>query len=1007
MKPLKLAMSAFGSYADVQEIDFTELGSNGLYLITGETGSGKTTIFDAISFALFGKASGAGRDDYSMLRSDFAAEKTKTYVALDFISGDNRYNIKRTIKKTGQEVVLVLPDGTSMSGDRNIKPKIAEIVGLDRDQFAQIVMIAQNDFLRFLQSGTEERLKILRRIFGTEALKQFQEQLKSLAKRESGKRALLLHDFERYEVDVYKRNEQFMEWETQIKSDTSGLLEVNQKLDRYDKQKQHLAGRLALAEELGKKFTDLAKYRCDREAHDARNGEIVVIKKRAACGEIALYKVKPFYDEAQKTTMNHSAAETGLIKAKEQETAAIEESEETMKMIESLPPLAEVQEAFAVLLKEWETVTINLTRLTDLQTRRNEIIDKHVILAGKQEDLNRTLDWLSRLPSIDDCQTELDQLTNDLKDKEEKLTKLSVLQNDFTIIVDKQKELSREQREFEALNLGFKDANERHRALEEAFLRSQAGIIARTLADGEPCPVCGSAEHPAPAEIPGDSVTEAKLKKASEAKDKVQSKRETQSSVCGALKSEIDTLLKRFIADLLPMIPDATIDSASTLLVKNISLTQSAMRELSQMRSVSINSLSELRAAFENDTKKRDQLYPIIASIQSEIDTLIKRFLDDISVYLPDTNWNASESKLAGLLSQTQNLADELTKRKEKDKIMCDQLSENWDVVIKRRVKADSAVQSAQTLLTERTANEQTLLKLRDEAQSTYKTVLQVNSFTDDADYKTALITEDELVELKKRISSYDKKREQLILNISRLESETTDKEQPDLECLRKEADRANLDYKMLSEKRDEINGRLSKTISALEELRRAASDFDKVERAYADVKQLADTANGKLDFETYAQMAYFERVIRSANFRLKVMSQNRYTLLRKTDRDDGRRRSGLELEVLDAYTGKTRSANSLSGGESFMASLSLALGLSDVVQQSAGGIRLDAMFIDEGFGTLDADVLELATRTLSEMAGASRIVGIISHVTELRERIEKQVLVEKSTAGSKIRIAK
>jgi exonuclease SbcC len=170
-------------------------------------------------------------------------------------------------------------------------------------------------------------------------------------------------------------------------------------------------------------------------------------------------------------------------------------------------------------------------------------------------------------------------------------------------------------------------------------------------------------------------------------------------------------------------------------------------------------------------------------------------------------------------------------------------------------------------------------------------------------------------------------------------------------------------------------------------------------------VKQLADTANGKLDFETYAQTAYFERVIRAANLRLKLMSQNRYKLLRKSDSDDQRKRSGLELEVSDVYTGKARSANSLSGGESFMASLSLALGLSDIVQQSAGGIRLDAMFIDEGFGTLDAEVLELALKTLTEMAGSDRIIGIISHVAELRDRIEKQVQVEKTTTGSKIRL--
>ncbi|MDR0272549.1 MAG: SMC family ATPase, partial [Clostridiales bacterium] len=263
--------------------------------------------------------------------------------------------------------------------------------------------------------------------------------------------------------------------------------------------------------------------------------------------------------------------------------------------------------------------------------------------------------------------------------------------------------------------------------------------------------------------------------------------------------------------------------------------------------------------------------------------------------------------------------------------------------------------------------------------------------------------SENELAKIKKQISDYEKNGEQLTRDISRLEKETADKEQPDITRLQAETETATAESKTLSEKRDEITGRLSKIESALKELRRTDLEFDKSEKTYAAVKQLAETANGKLDFETYAQMAYFERVLRAANIRLKVMSRNRYTLLRKTTSDDGRKRSGLEMEVLDAYTGKARSANSLSGGESFMASLSLALGLSDVVQQNAGGIRLDAMFIDEGFGTLDPDVLELAVRTLSEMAGANRIIGIISHVTELRERIDKQVQVEKTSAGSKI----
>ena len=864
MKPLKLTMSAFGSYADVQTLDFNKLGTTGLYLITGETGSGKTTLFDAISFALFGEASGEGRSKSSMLRSDFAAEKTTTYVELDFACGSNNYKIKRTIKKTGQDVILVLPDGTSKNGIRETASKIAEIVGLDRDQFAQIVMIAQNDFLRFLQSGTEDRLKILRRIFGTEALRQFQERLKAHAKSENDHRERILQDFKRYEVDVYKREEQFAEWEKQINLDKTERAIADQQLGKYDKQKQTLAASLAVAAELNKKFADLAGFRLELEKHRNTEKQIAKIKVQAARGEISLRKVKPLADDAQKAVRDHAAAQTDLTGAKKQEIAAHAELGETTKTAAALPPLAEAQNAFALLLKEWETAV-------------------------------------------------------------DTLKKISVLQNDFTAITNKNTELTKKQKAFETLATDFKNADEKHRTLEVTFLRSQAGILASGLADGAPCPVCGSTDHPAPAKLSDADVTEVTLKKAKEAKDKVQSHRDAQSSSCGALNAEIDTLTKRFVSD--------------------------------------------------------------------------------FSALVSDVQWETSETVLADLLSQTQNMVNDLTVRKNTDKQKLDKLAADWNSAMKRKTDAETAVKSVQTLVVERGVNEQKLLKRRNEAQSAYEAALQANGFADEAEYKSVLITENQLAELNKQVLDHEKKGEQLTRDIVRLESETTGKEQPELEKLRTESATIHSESKALNEKRDKINSRLSEAERKLKELRRAAADFEKVEKSYSAVKQLAETANGKLDFETYAQMAYFERIIHAANLRLKLMSQSRFMLLRKTDSDDGRKRSGLDLEVLDAFTGKVRSANSLSGGESFMASLSLALGLSDIVQQSAGGVRLDAMFIDEGFGSLDAEVLGLAVKTLSEMAGADRTIGIISHVEELCDRIEKQVRIEKTTAGSKISV--
>jgi exonuclease SbcC len=358
--------------------------------------------------------------------------------------------------------------------------------------------------------------------------------------------------------------------------------------------------------------------------------------------------------------------------------------------------------------------------------------------------------------------------------------------------------------------------------------------------------------------------------------------------------------------------------------------------------------------------------------------------------------------KIKALLEQAKTDETALSAQKSIEEKSFADLTKAWEAATKRSNDSESGYVSAKTLVKERSSNERSLSRLKEEAFVGYNKALKAAAFTE-VMYLDALLTEDELVGLKAQLSDYDSTGKQLVRDVLRLEKETAEKERPDPEMLQANADAANALSIALNEERDQIKSSLDKTQSALKELRTAAVAFEQAEKAYAAVRQLSDTANGKQDFETYAQLAYFERVLRAANLRLNRMSQNRYILLRKEEGRDRRSKTGLDIEVLDAFTGKTRSANSLSGGESFMASLSLALGLSDAVQYSAGGIHLDAMFIDEGFGALDVETLDLALRTLQEMAGANRCIGIISHVPELRERIEKQILIEKTTAGSKI----
>jgi exonuclease SbcC len=726
-------------------------------------------------------------------------------------------------------------------------------------------MIAQNDFLRFLQSGTDDRLKILRRIFGTGALKAFQENLKSRAKELSGELDSYRRDFELHEVDPYKRDEQFAEWETQIKNDKAVLTKTDKNLAGYEKQKTDLTAQTAVAEELAKKFEGLNTTLFALAEHSAKADEMKLLTGRRTRGEIALHRVRPLADKAGETGRQYAEAQADFEKAKTGLETAFTELEKAKKILAELPPFDEKQAAYDTLKQEWEQSSANLVRLNGLQ-------------------------------------------------------------ENFNTIVSRQNDLAAAQTEFEKLDGVYGAVNATYEGLYAAFLREQAGLLANSLTSGKPCPVCGSKEHPAPAHISDESLSEAAVNKAKDTAEKARKDCEAKAGQCNGLKTEISTLTGLF--------------------------------------------------------------------------------LKGFAGFVPDTVWDTAGEQLAKTLTAAAAKTEKLTLQKEAGERTLADLKKNHETAAKRNIDTETAYKAAQTLAAERERRGQEQLKLQEKTQAAYMAALQAHGFAAEAEYIAALVTEDELAKMIKRLADYEKEGERLDADIKRLTAETSDKEKPDLGKLAAEVEAVNTLIAELRGKRDEVKSRLEQTERVLQELRRSAEYFAKLEKQYAAIKQLSDTANGKTDFETYAQTAYFERVLRAANLRLKLMSQNRYTLLRKTDSDDARRKSGLELEVSDTYTGKSRSANSLSGGESFMASLSLALGLSDVVQQNAGGIRLDAMFIDEGFGSLDAEVLELAVRTLSEMADDGRIIGIISHVAELRERIDKQIRVVKTPVGSRLSIA-
>jgi DNA repair protein SbcC/Rad50 len=871
MKPIKLTMSAFGSYAGVETLEFNKLGDSGLYLITGETGSGKTTIFDAISFALFGEGSGSGRSKYQTLCSDFVDEKVKTSVELDFMTGSGIYHIKREVKRTGgHDVHLKLPDDTSLSGVNDTNYKIAEIIGLDSNQFKQIVMIAQNDFLRFLQSGTNERTGILRQIFNTGPLRNFQDRLKTYATNLENDWKAVLSDFKRYGVDQHKRDEIFKEWKAQITNNEDELVKYKKQIEEHELKKAENDKTIGAAKLLTKQFEDLDKTVTEFKSHQTRAEEMRLLEERRTRGEIALRKIKPLADEATKTAKQYNATLESLEKAKADAETARKESEAAKKELAELQPIEEVISEVDKITREWEMESY-------------------------------------------------------------KLKKLETLKREYATIENTKQDLKKQQLEFDKLDMEFSQRNNDYNSLNDSFLRNQAGILATKLIDDAPCPVCGSTEHPAPAKLTSGDVTEARLKSAKEAADLAQKLRSKKSEECAGLNGKIKTDEEHFFADFSAIVPNLDKDAAGGRLTNEYMLAQKQERVLADKKQFAENKRIKLDEQRKNATTRND--------------------------------------------------------------------------------KANELYTTAQTRIEERQRLESKHKTDLDQARKDYIHSLNINGFANEIEYAAALVTEGDLSDMNKRLDTYRKDGERLKHDINRLEEETIGKERPDIKKLTDDNNAITNDIKDWRNKHEELNFKNEEIKKKLEELHKSIKTFVKLDKEYNNAKRLSDIANGhhtdtiagRLEFETYAQQAYFDRVLAAANQRLGLMSQNRYKLLRKTESGDNRSKTGLDLEVSDAYTGKHRDAKSLSGGESFMASLSLALGLSDIVQQTAGGVRLDAMFIDEGFGTLDAEVLELAVRTLSDMTESGRIIGIISHVAELRERIEKQVRVEKTTRGSRI----
>ena len=919
MRPIKLSMSAFGPYAGKTVLELEQLGTKGLYLVTGDTGAGKTTIFDAITYALYGEASGDNREP-SMFRSKYADPAVPTEVELIFSYGGMQYTVKRNPeyerpKTRGEgfttqkaEATLTYPDGRVVTKQREVDSAIRDIMGVDRSQFLQIAMIAQGDFLKLLLASTEDRKKIFRQIFKTQRYQALQEKLKQESAALQDQCASARGSIRQYidgiscdendvlSIEVKKAREGMLpvtEVMTMLRSllerDERELAAAQKSIAEAEQQLSEVDRKLGILETREKTKQALAKVR-DALIKEGENNEKLKIVFEAAAAKLP--EKEKLSDEKAKTEAEYPryAALAALEQEIGKATAAIAEGEKQLET--DRRQCAKAREDFSDLQKEYASL--------------------ENVGAGREKQVRQR-----------DAE----------KERQEKLQRLA---DAFADSRQLQSALKRLQAEYLQAAKASEQANQAYEEKNRAFLDEQAGIMAGTLEEGKPCPVCGSLTHPCPAHKSEKAPTEAQLKKAKETAEKTRRLAEEKSAQCREAKARCESQETEIEKQLQLLAPDRPLSEAEAWLLM-------AQQEVADR----LDALETAIAALDRQIARRNAL----------------------AEQLPKTE--------ASLKKQEEALAALETALEVKKAALCEKEKQRGDAKKSLRYADRAAAEQHAAALGKAIAG---LTVAYDRTQKALT----------DSNEKMAGFH-----------SSVKELSGQLQENCDLNREEESEK--------RKQLTEAKKKDDALSKT---LHARLENNRSALKGICSKAEDLEDLEKRYAWVKALSNTANGnisgkeKVMLETYIQMTFFDRIIARANVRFMVMSGGQYELKRRKAAENNRSQSGLELDVVDHYNGTERSVKTLSGGESFKASLSLALGLSDEIQASAGGVKLDTMFVDEGFGSLDDESLDQAMRALSGLAEGNRLVGIISHVAELKDRIDRQIVVTKEkSGGSRARI--
>ena len=1054
MKPVKLIISAIGPYAEqIPEIDFGAFEEKGLFLISGDTGAGKTTIFDAICFALYGTTSGTYRDTKN-LRSEYAPDSAASFVDFYFSHRDKQYHVWRQPsyerkKQRGSGVIvekekaILYEEGQKpIEGLTQVNTAIRNLLHIDEKQFKQIVMIAQGEFWDLLNAKTEQRTEILRTIFMTDGYKSIEYKLKDRMdagyKAKSAAEASIIQYFEDITADEEDELSEGLE-ELQNRARQSGrawnleeMLDVIQRLAVSDEERiKNIRSGLEEAEGVLKKNTgQLAQAKTNNSFIDKRNRLIkekeMLTDRQKEIDELAAkldkqkkatHNVNPSY-LAWKKKCKEEEQTAGLIEATrsklEKALVAAEKAAKDLGAAKALEPEAEKLKQIISRIDDEEpkyiqrdTLKKSLSELEKIQKALDKeeeaIKNSESALKERIAGLNRTVKELKGRPAeLKDAESVRDKL-KDLLDDLGKITGTGLPERE-----KRKRELERKQKTFISDREKYDAARIKRDEAERVLEDSRAGILAAKLVEGEKCPVCGNTHHPEPAKLKDTSVTEEELKKLKQEESTLQEKKNkanTEAETARTALEEYEGRLKNDITDVVEG-PEIGMDTAG----KNLD-------EL-------IGAVTEATTLIE--TKYKDIVAKCI-SIEKECRLLEKAGLDLETAQGAETD-KLNEKKEA-LDSNRQNNRREQTETLATLKTLEELSFSDWESAKEEREKAqtrkngiladiekaekagknaDNTVTSSRSELATLESSLEQQKKDEDSLKAVLDKELASNGFAS-ADEMLGFVTgEDEISSSEKVINDHNSSVSANKKQLADAEADAKGKAPVDIDALKAMCDEQEAKVTQIRKKCNNTENRIKTNADRLKnitdrqgELEKARKESDICRRLYDLVK--GTTGNGKITLEQYIQAAGFDAIIAAANRRLLPMSDGQYELYRQEDSLGKKSNNFLDLEVLDNYTGHRRPVGNLSGGESFKASLSLALGLSDTVSSNLGGVQMDALFVDEGFGTLDRKSIDNAMDILINLTGSNKLVGIISHREELVENIPQQIKVKKTKNGSRI----